>query len=196
MTEDERTLRFYEQEVAAYAAKAGNPDGGRLEAFLSLLPAGAHILELGCGAGRDSEMMIARGFNVRPTDGTPEMARVAEQRLGIPVATMLFAELDEEGTCDGIWANACLLHVPRAALPEILSRIHAALKIGGAFCASFKKGEAEGRDQFDRYYNYPSERVIRECYARSPWTDVVIATAMGGGYDRQSTAWLHVTAIK
>lgn len=196
MSQDDRTISFYTQEAFDYAARGEYPISKHLEAFLSLLPAGAVILELGCGAGRDSEFMIARGFDVRPTDGTPEMVQAAEQRLGMPVATLLFADLDEKHTCDAIWANACLLHVPRENLPGILSRIHAALKKGGAFYASFKAGETEGRDQFDRYYNYPSERLLRDWYATSGWTDIKITTEMGGGYDGKPTEWLHVIAIK
>ena len=196
MAQDDRTINFYTQEALDYAARGEYPLSKHIEDFLSLLPAGANILELGCGAGRDSEFMIARGFDVRPTDGTPEMAQAAERRLGMPVSTLLFADLDEKGTCDGIWANACLLHVPRESLPGILSRIHAALKKGGAFYASYKAGEAEGRDQFDRYYNYPSERLLRDWYTASGWTDMKITTEMGGGYDGKPTEWLHVIAVK
>ena len=196
MPQDDRTLGFYEQQAPAYASRDENSDMRHLEAFLALLPPGAVILELGCGAGRDSEAMLSRGYAVRPTDGSPEMAEAAEQRLGIPVETLLFGDLDEAGTCDGIWANACLLHVPRAGLPGILARIHAALKKDGAFCASFKAGDKEGRDQFDRYYNYPSERSLREWYAASGWADLAITIEMGSGYDRKPTQWLHVTAIK
>ncbi|MDP2734065.1 MAG: SAM-dependent methyltransferase, partial [Hoeflea sp.] len=92
--------------------------------------------------------------------------------------------------------NACLLHIPRENLPGILTKIHAALKKGGAFYASFKAGDTDGRDQFDRYYNYPSERLLRQWYMASGWADVAIAAEMGGGYDRKPTEWLHVTAIK
>ena len=45
-----------------------------------------------------------------------------------------------------MWANACLLHVPRDELAQVLSLIWRALKPGGAFFASFKTGDAEGRD--------------------------------------------------
>tara|TARA_R110002020_G_scaffold66877_10_gene175660 strand:- start:1149 stop:1742 length:594 start_codon:yes stop_codon:yes gene_type:complete len=193
---DDRTLGFYGQEASAYAAKGENPNAARIEAFLTLLPEGASILELGCGAGRDSEVMMARGFTVRPTDGTPEMARAAEQRLGIEVGTLLFSDLDERNAYDGIWANACLLHVPRAEMPDILAKIHAALKPGGVSYASFKKGTAEGRDSLGRYYNYPSESIIESWYADPAWTEVAITAHSGSGYDREPTDWLHVTAIK
>lgn len=196
MAQDDRTLSFYTQEASSYAARDEHLNSKHIMSFLSLLPAGAAILELGCGDGQDSEFMIGQGFRVRPTDGTPEMAQAAEQRLGMPVARLLFADLDEESTCDGIWANACLLHVPRQDLPVILSKIHAALKKGGAFYASFKAGETEGRDQFDRYYNYPCEDTLRAWYAASDWADVTITAELGGGYDGRPTDWLHVVAIR
>ena len=196
MSQDRKTLGFYAQEADVYTARGRQPDLRHIEAFLALLPAGAGILELGCGAGQDSEFMIARGFKVRPTDGTPEIAAAAERRLGIPVATLLFGDLREEATCDGIWANACLLHVPRADLAGVLARIHAALKKGGVFYASFKSGQADGRDKFDRYYNYPSEAWLRDAYGLLPWSSVTMVTDSGIGYDQKSTDWLHVTAIK
>ncbi|MGO4569963.1 class I SAM-dependent methyltransferase [Rhizobium sp. 2YAF20] len=195
MDRDDQTLRFYAQEAAVYTSRGRKPSQRRIEAFLSMLPAAATILELGCGAGQDSEFMIAKGFNVHPTDGTPEIAQAAEKRLGRPVATLLFGDLDEDGIFDGIWANACLLHVPRADLSGILARINTALKKGGVFYASFKAGDADGRDQFDRYYNYPSESWLRGIYAAFPWESVSIEAGRGSGYDQKPTDWLHVTAI-
>jgi hypothetical protein len=37
--------------------------------------------------------MITAGFDVDPTDGTPEIARIAEERLGRPVRVMHFDKL-------------------------------------------------------------------------------------------------------
>jgi hypothetical protein len=140
--------------------------------------------------------MIAMGFNVRPTDGTKEIAKAAEKRLGIPVATLLFGDLDEDSTYDGIWANACLLHVPKTELSGILGRIHRALKTGGPFYASFKAGETDGRDQFERYYNYPSKDWLATVYHAFPWEKVVIKSEQASGYDQKPTEWLHVISVK
>jgi hypothetical protein len=41
--------------------------------------------------------MLARGFSVRATDGSPEMAAIALQQLNHPVEAMLFHELDARG---------------------------------------------------------------------------------------------------
>jgi cyclopropane fatty-acyl-phospholipid synthase-like methyltransferase len=196
MSHDPETLRFYGAEAVKYTSRGREPSRDRIETFLAHLPPNATVLELGCGGGQDSEFMLAKGFDVRPTDGTQEIAHEAEKRLGIPVATLLFGDLDAQDAYDGIWANACLLHIPRAELPDILARIHTALKAGGLFYASFKAGEAEGRDEFDRYYNYPSENWLREIYAASNWEAVSIETESGSGYDRKPTEWLHVQAEK
>lgn len=140
--------------------------------------------------------MLAAGFNVHPTDGTPEIAKAAQARLGIPVATLLFEDINDKERYDGVWANACLLHVPRAALAGIIGRVHGALKTGGVFYASFKAGEAEGRDTFGRYYNYPSKAWLENVYGQFDWTSVGITSRHGSGYDKMPTDWLHVTATK
>jgi cyclopropane fatty-acyl-phospholipid synthase-like methyltransferase len=84
---DEETLQFYRGNAQAYARREIAAHT-RLTRFLALLAPGAAILELGCGAGAASTEMLTKGFEVRPTDGSPEMAREASQRLGRPVETL------------------------------------------------------------------------------------------------------------
>ncbi len=191
---DENTLRFYSEEAAAYTAQV-HPHNARLESFLTRLPRGAKILELGCGAGHDSAQMIAAGFDVTPTDGTADIAAAAEKRLGCPVSVLLFEDIKMADAYDGIWANACLLHIPRDQLSTILEQIRQTLRPGGVFYASFKSGTAEGRDSFGRYFNYPDAEWLRRAYDAG-WKAIDIEAAEGGGYDRKPTNWLHVTAVK
>src|SRR5205085_8485805 len=91
----------------------------------------------------------------------------ASRRLRRAVETLRFDQLDEHERYDGVWASACLLHVPKNNLGAVLARIWRALKTGGTFYASFKEGEADGRDTLGRYYNYPSEEWLRGCYSDS-----------------------------
>jgi SAM-dependent methyltransferase len=173
---DEETLRFYSSNARAYAGRE-IAKHTRLTRFLALLPPGAKVLELGCGAGAASAEMIARGFDVEPTDGSPEMAAEASRRLGRPVETLLFHDLSKVETFDGVWANACLLHVPRSELGQVLARIWRALKPGGHFYASFKAGEEDGRDTLNRYYNYPSSDWLRATYSSAGnWSSLSIET--------------------
>ena len=154
---DHATLQFYRDNAQSYADWAKAPSA-RLVNFMKLLPPGGHVLELGCGAGNHSAVMLDAGFSVRSTDGSPEMAAVAARRLGRPVETLLFDQLDSSEAYDGVWASACLLRVPRDELAGVLARIHRTLKPEGLFHASYKVGHGDGRDRLGRYYNYPRRR--------------------------------------
>jgi SAM-dependent methyltransferase len=193
---DEETLRFYRSHAQAYAARE-IAKHQRLSRFLALLPPGATILELGCGAGADSAQMLAYGFDVHPTDGSPELAVEASRRLGRPVETLLFHDLNKVEAYDGIWANACLLHVPRPELTQVLTLIWRALKRGGHFYASFKAGEEDGRDTLNRYYNYPSPDWLRAAYSSAgSWSSLAIETGKVRGFDGEWAEMLFVVVRK
>jgi SAM-dependent methyltransferase len=194
---DEATLQFYRGNAEAYAKRTFTSRQARLTAFLALLPPGASILELGCGAGGDTAEMLARGFDVRATDGSPEMAGVASKHLGRTVETLLFHDLDEVEAYDAVWANACLLHVPRSELSDVLARIWRALKAEGVFYASYKEGDGDGRDTLDRYYNYPSQDWLRATYAvAGSWSSLSIENGEVIGFDDKMASMLFVVAQK
>ncbi|WDZ75103.1 class I SAM-dependent methyltransferase [Ensifer adhaerens] len=188
------TLAFYRDHAATYAARDRKPPTERLGAFMRQLPPGAAVLDLGCGGGHDSVAMLEHGLDVTACDGSAELAREAEHRIRRKVEVVRFQEIDWLGRFDGIWAEASLLHVPRAELGDVLARIHRALRPGGILQASVKAGDAEGHDRFGRYYNYPSPDWLRFCFEETGWSQVDISAADGGGYDGEPTRWLHVAA--
>ena len=196
-SEDPATLAFYEKEAPVYAASGDQSASRHLPAFLVALPPGGRVLELGCGGGRDSAAIIAAGFDLDATDGCAALAAKAEARIGRPVRVMRFAELDAIDRYDGVFANACLLHVPRAGLADILARVHRALRPDGIFVASYKGGGEEGRDRFGRYFNFPHADWLERTYRTAAnWADLAIASGPGGGYDGVEREWHVVTAIK
>ena len=194
---DDETLQFYRRNAEAYAGWAKAPST-RLKGFLALLPPGGSILELGCGAGNHSAVMLADGFKVRATDGSPEMAEIASRRLGQRVDAMRFDQLDEQEAYDGVWAGACLLHVPRDELTGILKRIRRALRGNGVFYASFKIGEGDdGRDSLGRYYNYPSPEWLAAAYAAAgPWQSLTSDTSEIQSFDKTPATMLHLVVRK
>ena len=193
---DETTLQFYRENAEAYAGWAKAPST-RLRGFLALLPPGGSILELGCGAGNHSAVMLAEGFSVRATDGSPEMAEIASQRLGHAVEAMRFDQLDAHEAYDGVWASACLLHVPRDELAGILARIHHALRPSGVFYASYKMGEGDGRDSLGRYYNYGSPEWLEATYANAgPWITLSSDRNVIQSFDETPANMLHLVVRK
>ncbi len=101
-----------------------------------------HILDLGCGPGRDLRTFAAMGHVAVGLDGSEELARMARQDSGCEVWQQDFLELDLPAErFDGIFANAVLFHVPVQELPRVLKQLHATLKPGGALFSSNPRGE-------------------------------------------------------
>lgn len=198
MTHDRTTLDFYAREAAAYGARSdGIGVSKALAAFLALIPAGGRVLDLGCGTGRDTQAIREAGFEVTAVDGSAAMAAEAEKRIGRKVSVMPFEDLAFEACFDGIWASASLLHVPRAGLPDVLRRVHAALKPGGWLEAGFKTGGTEGRDSLGRYYNYMNPEELEPMLrVAGPWASLTLKTGRGKGYDGTETGWVEVLARK
>jgi SAM-dependent methyltransferase len=166
---DRQTLDIYSKEAANYATRDRKERAdGFLDPFLALIPPGAVILDLGCGAGWAAGLMQDRGFDVHALDATPEMAALAQTRLKRPVRVASFESVDEVDMYDGIWASGALLHVPKAEMPALLARLARALKPGGLLMATFKAGEGEARDKLGRFYSYYSLHGLQELYASVP----------------------------
>jgi SAM-dependent methyltransferase len=153
MADDEQdgTSRFYACNAELYVGRGDGAPNPLLPPFLAKLRPGSCILELGCGAGRDAQAMIAAGHHVVPTDGIPEIAREAERLLQRPVRVLRFEDLEDCEVFDAVWANASLQHVARARLPNVVARIRRALKPGGLHFATYKSGAGEGLDWHGRY---------------------------------------------
>ena len=65
------------------------------EPFLSRLEKGAHILDAGCGSGRDTKHFLELGYKVTAFDGSGEMAKLASALTGQDIKTRMFNEMSE-----------------------------------------------------------------------------------------------------
>ena len=194
---DPRTLAFYQETADHYVDDHPSDVARHIPAFLDRLPPAGAILELGCGGGADAAYMAERGFAVDATDGAAAMAAKAEQRLKHPVRIMRFHELDAVERYDAVVATASLLHVPKHDLPDVLARIWRALKSGGRHVATYKTGNVEGRDNHQRYFNYPSVEELEACYQQAGlWSGLEIATSMESGFFSGPGRWLTIQVQK
>ena len=148
------TKNYYNAHADSYAAESIDFDVSHLYSpFTNRLPAHGHILDVGCGSGRDSEYFIKKGYRVTAIDSSSAIASEAEKRINQPVETKSFTDVREKNIYDGIWANASLLHSPKGQIHEVLRLLIGALKNEGVFFMSFKHGESEETDDRGRFFN-------------------------------------------
>ena len=112
--ESDQTIDFYNAQATQYVAETVDLDVLNIRnRFLNLIPEGGHILDLGCGSGRDSWFFLDQGYSVTAVDASHALAKLASEFIGKPVENLSFQELDYLEEFDGIWACASLLHCPK-----------------------------------------------------------------------------------
>lgn len=131
------TLAWYAANAATFATAADTVDLSALHAaFIARLPAGARVLDFGCGSGRDARAFVRMGCRVAALEPCEALARIAESVLGFSVRHGRVEELDDRGVYDGVWACASLLHVPVTSMREVLARLARSLVPGGVLYVS------------------------------------------------------------
>jgi SAM-dependent methyltransferase len=116
----------------------GDPRDRMLVDFTRRLPAGARVLDLGCGPGVPSTKALAQRFDVVGVDISAAQIELA--RRNVPEATFIHDDLTEielpEASFDGVTALYSISHVPREHHPRVFARIARWLVPGGLFLAT------------------------------------------------------------
>jgi SAM-dependent methyltransferase len=199
------TVRAYDASAADYRAGAADLPAAVVASigrFASVLPAGARVLEIGSGGGRDAEALEGAGLSVRRTDVTPgfvELLRTSGHPADVvdPLTDDL-ADPAAPGTpYAAVWANACLLHVRREDLPTVLTRLAEVTVPGGLLYASVKEGDGEGWSVHGhvtgpRLFTYWQEEPLRTALAGAGWTVEHVGRQDGS----RGETWLEVLATR
>lgn len=109
------------------------------------LPAGARVLDVGCGVGDFTARLagLADGVEVLGVDADPGMVATAERRYGGPALRFAVAraqQLDRvvpAESADAVFSVAALHWVPAAEHPAMLAQVRRVLRPGGLFRAQF-----------------------------------------------------------
>ncbi|MCM1049138.1 MAG: class I SAM-dependent methyltransferase [Clostridiales bacterium] len=113
-----------------------------------------HILDAGCGSGRDARVFLDADYQVTALDASRRICEEAEKLMKKKVLCMRFEEMQFQQEFDGIWACASLLHVSYTEISGVLKRFCDALKDEGILYASFKYGKGMRMDKGRLFYDY------------------------------------------
>lgn len=147
------TINYYNSNADAFYAQTANVDMSAFYArFLVHMPPGGHILDAGCGSGRDALAFLDRGYQVTAFDASASLARRASALLGQEVRCYTFDDVGDIDAFDGVWACASLLHVDEDRLHGVIGKLMTSLHSGGVLYASFKKGDGTRTDEHGRRF--------------------------------------------
>lgn len=155
------TLKYYDDNIESYKEQwlndfTKNYNFEIPDIFLSYLSNNSHILDLGCGTGRDSKYFVDKGYEVTSIDGSKEMCNIAQSLLKKEVEQINFLDINYKEEFDGVFACASLLHLDNEDLIVVLNKISRALKQNGILYTCFKYGDSTRVDN-GRFYNDMNE---------------------------------------
>ena len=162
----ETTIAHYHERAEAFWQGTRDHDVSQnIDALLRHIQGAAPfcILDFGCGPGRDLATFKALGHDPVGLDGAGPFTAMARAHSACEVWEQNFLDLAlPANRFDGIFANASLFHVPSAALPNVLTALHATLKADGVLFSSNPRGNGEEGWHSGRYGAYHALDTWRE----------------------------------
>jgi SAM-dependent methyltransferase len=175
------------------------------EKFLSFLPKGASILDVGCGAGVKSRYLADKGFKVTGIDFAEKLIAIAKRESpprkdnGITFEVIDIYDLPTyEKTFEAVFVQAVLLHIPRNRIVEVFSALKNKVKPGGFLYVAVKgkyqggvkeeiRKENDYGYEYERFFSYFSMEEI-ENFFKNIDMEIVWKSAKNVGH----TEWLQV----
>ncbi|GAB2867539.1 class I SAM-dependent methyltransferase [Nocardioides pacificus] len=164
----------YDTVAADYAAyfpdtRAESPlDLAMVDAFAAAVTShdDPRVLDAGCGTGRMSRYVAARGCRPEGVDLSPGMVAMARRgQPGVPFTAASVAALpypDDQFAGVLLWYS--IIHTPPAGLSRIFAEAARVLRPGGHLLVGFQSGEG-ARDVAPAYRRFGHEiRLERHCF--------------------------------
>ena len=197
MTADRQTLAAYEARADDYLRlTASTKPHKSLQEFMDELPAGAKVLDIGCGPGTESAHMRAAGLSPDPFDASESMVKHARDTFNLPARIATFDEIAGDSAYDGAWANFSLLHADPSRLPQHISAIAKALRPDGLFHIAMKTGSGVRRDTLGRLYAYLSVSELKDLLIQSGLIPVHIHEGESLGLEGNQEPFIAIRARK
>ena len=138
----------YDRISDAYTRDAETTRAGERDAYtrrlFGIVPAGAQVLDLGCGAGVPTTRLLAERYAVTGVDISGEQIRRA--RENVPKAQFVQSDMTSlcfpPGSFDAVVAFYSIIHVPRDEQPGLFRASHTWVAPGGYFLGALGAHDA------------------------------------------------------
>ena len=191
--ESDITLNYYKENANNFVSDTLSTNMHTLQDdFISMLAQKGRVLDLGCGSGRDSKYFIDKGFLVTSVDGSQELCKIAENVINQKVICSRFEDFNTSEKYIGVWACASLLHLNKADIKSVITKISKFIVKDGVFYMSFKYGDFEGFRN-GRYFTDLTEFSFSEIIKNIP--NILIEKEYITGdarVGRENEKWLNV----
>jgi SAM-dependent methyltransferase len=193
----DRTRAFYETHAERYAAVTLDADVGSLaEQLLTRLPRRARVLDLGCGAGRDTRRLLNEGYRAIGLDYAPTLLQIAAQAsAGKLVDADLRCLPFKCGSFDAVWAVASLLHIPKRDIAGVLAGVAQIVERDGLLFTSMKRGVGEELDGEGRFFAFYSENEWLQYLQHAGWQPIHVSADTERRSDN-NVEWLLTVSMR
>ncbi|WP_432053035.1 class I SAM-dependent methyltransferase [Streptomyces xiamenensis] len=158
------------------------------EALPFLPSAGARVLDIGAGSGRDAAALVARGFRVvavEPADGLRELARHLHPEPGIEWIEGALPDIaGVQGQFSFVLLSAVWMHLDEGQRETAMVRLSELVTPGGSLVMTLRHGPVSpGRGMFD----VPAQETVELAHARG--LAVVHRSHHGDRMGRTGISW-------
>ncbi len=159
---------FYQNHCKAYHEKTFHIDPSSfLKPFIRYLKAGASILDVGCGSGRDLCWLKERDFSVTGFERSVGLAALARKHAGCEIIQGDFEVYDfSKLDFDAILLCGSLVHIPYNRLDPVFGNIVKCLESGGKILVSLKQGKRSSTCVDGRTFYFWQDTDLRDIFEK------------------------------
>lgn len=186
------TIQYYNENTPLYIAQTQHVDTTfLLNRLIDGIPKNSHVLDLGCGSGRDALFMQKNNLNVTAIDASHNLINHLKTTSSLNAIESSFESYQPKQPYQLIYAIASLLHLKKDDFIKMIKKYSELLTKDGQFFFCVKMGDGEETDDkglfFTHYQIEDIKQIFKELNLPKPFITI---SSDGVGRD---TKWINVT---
>jgi len=170
--------------------------------FISLLPPGGRVLDVGCGSGVKSKYLVDHGFKVVGIDIADKLLEIAKRE--VPQGEFREFSMTNlsllRGQFDGVFAQASLLHIPKNVAGDVVQKMAERLMPEGLLYVAVKETREGNSDEeilkengygyeYERFFSYFTMSELEQHFARA---GLEVVVQLRNPSPSGNTVWLQI----